>query len=69
MPGNTFDTVNRSDNEVITNNIQTRGSFMASRILNSDSSSIDQIFETSKQDEKINFTIEYDDGKREDKNI
>ena len=42
---------------------------MASRILNSDSSSIDQIFETSKQDEKINFTIEYDDGKREDKNI
>ena len=69
MPGHTFDTVNRSDNEVITNNIQTRGSFMASRILNSDSSSIDQIFETSKQDEKINFTIEYDDGKREDKNI
>jgi P2-related tail formation protein len=63
--------VKRSDNEIITKNIETQGSYMsslASKILNSINSG-NQVIDTSAQDEKINVVIEYEDGKREEKNI
>ena len=66
--GHTFTQMKRSNNEVITKNITTRSSMLAGKILNSINSGT-QISEVAGQDENINFTIEYKDGKREEKNL
>jgi len=61
-PGHTFDQMNRSNNEVITNKIE-MGNSMLAKVLNSGT----QVLDSSEQQEKINFKIEYKDGRIEEK--
>jgi hypothetical protein len=61
-PGHTFSQMNHSNNEVITNRIESGSSLIAS-VLNSGT----QYLENSEQQEKINFKIEYKDGTIEEK--
>lgn len=61
-PGHTFNQMNRSNNEVISNKIENGNSLIAG-MLNSGT----QILDNAEQKEKINFKIEYKDGTIEEK--
>ena len=64
-PGHDFEEVVRSDNEVITNSIESSVSFLAAKALNN----ANELSDSTTQNEGVNFKIEYQDGTSEEGKI
>ena len=65
-PGHDFEEVVRSDNEVITNSVESSVSFLAAKALNKNGN---ELLDSMTQNEGVSFKIEYQDGTNEEGEI